>query len=165
MLSWDEFYKEETPAVTNATTPPPAEPEPEVTQTEAQESVVEVKAEEAPKAPAGVAEVAATYQDKAKSGAALDQGTINKGNKSAAPVENTVTMTEEPQSNIEKAQASVDQIDIAPGLEELEMGALDFYRDNTFFNGLCYCFCLLNCSFDSRFHHVRLCDCYGRRRQ
>lgn len=119
MLSWDEFYKEETPAVAKATTPPPpAETESEIPQQQesvtpesaapaveaaTQDAVVEVEAPAVETAVADkVEEAAATYKDK---------------------VRGTVAITDEPTSNIEKAQAALDAIDIAPGLEELEMGA------------------------------------------
>ena len=93
MLSWDDYNTDE--SIKPAAKAAPAQPAPAVVE----KSLETVKAEEAAPAPAAPAAAASN-------GVAADA-------QAAAKLA----------SNVEKAQAAIENIDVAPGLEELEMGA------------------------------------------
>ena len=103
MLSWDDYNEDQTPAAPKA--PAPAAPAP---------AAQETASEPAPE----VVSAALETMEKTEAAASVDT--------SATDASSNATETDKPatfNSALEKAKASLEQLDIAPGLEELEMGA------------------------------------------
>lgn len=122
MLSWDD-YNEDSPLATNTATvakEPAAPVREKVIESLAQEQ--EAPATAQPTEPAPVADTAYTTETYATETVASDTVPSNTAPSGSAP-SNTAATPVSKLEEIERAKQAVDQLDPAPGLEELEMGA------------------------------------------